>query len=456
MPEILTVLPPLVAITLAIWSREVIVSLLAGIWLSETLLRAYNPMAGAMGAVERIAAVLTDAGNARILLFCLLIGGLLELVRRSGGVAATVQRLIRTPAARGPRRVGLVTALVGCAIFIETNISVLTTGSFARGLFDRFNLSRERLAYVLDSTCSPVSVLVLINAWGAYVLGLLGDFELGNPIAVLVGSVPLNFYAILTLIGVFYTVSTNRVHGPMKRFENPQTVAQVAEPTSDEQVGRMRDMLVPLGVLLLAMLGFMVYTGEGKILEGSGSQSVLWSVSLALVVAFVLLLPGDRYSIAKLQKVSFDGMSTLLPLVTILLFSMAIGDSLKALGTGAYLAGLVSEHVAAIMIAPLLFVVAGAVSFSTGTSWGTFALMIPIGMPLALASGLPPSLALGAILGGGVFGDHCSPISDTTVVSSLAAGCDHIDHVRTQLPYALTAATVAIIFYLIAGAMAIP
>jgi tetracycline resistance efflux pump len=314
-------------------------------------------------------------------------------------------------------------------------------------------MSRERLAYVLDSTCAPVSVLVLVNAWGAYVLSLLDDFELDNPIEVLVASVPLNFYALLTLAGVFYTVLSNRVHGPLRKFEG--AAATAIDTDSEPDSTHARYMLVPLGVLVASMLGFMLYTGEGNILQGSGSKSVLWSVSLAIVVAYLMLLTHGKRKLDDLNKISFEGLSKLLPLVVILLLSMTIGDSLKALGTGAYLAGLIGDHLPAISLAPLLFVVAAAVSFSTGTSWGTFAVMIPIGMPLAFALGVPPQMALAAILGGGVFGDHCSPISDTTVVSSLAAGCNHVDHVRTQLPYALVTGVAAIMLYFLVGLVTI-
>jgi tetracycline resistance efflux pump len=449
----LTLLPPLVAIILAIWTREVIISLLAGIWLSESLMTSFNPLLGGLQTLERIAGVFSDPGSARILIFCLLIGALLELVRQSGGVRAFVDRLSHSPLTRGPRQVGALTALVGTAIFIETNISVLTTGTLARSLFDRFKMSRERLAYVLDSTCAPVSVLVLVNAWGAYVLSLLDDFELDNPIEVLVASVPLNFYALLTLVGVFYTVLSNRVHGPLKKFEG--AAATVIDTDSEPDSTHARYMLVPLGVLVASMLGFMLYTGEGNILQGSGSKSVLWSVSLAIVVAYLMLLTHGKRKLNDLNTISFEGLSKLLPLVVILLLSMTIGDSLKALGTGAYLAGLIGDTLPAISLAPLLFVVAAAVSFSTGTSWGTFAVMIPIGMPLAFALGVPPQMALAAILGGGVFGDHCSPISDTTVVSSLAAGCNHVDHVRTQLPYALVTGVAAIMLYFLVGLITI-
>ena len=451
MPELLTILPPLVAIGLAITTREVVFSLLAGIFLAETLLASFNPALGALQTIDRIAGVFADPGNARILIFCLLVGSLLEIIERSGGVAAFVRRLAGSRLIRGRRSLGLATTLTGCALFIETNISILATGSFARSLFDRFKMSREQLAYVLDSTSSPVSVLILLNAWGAYVLAMLTDYPLGaGAVTVLIAAIPLNFYAILTLIGVFYTAASGKVYGPMKSCE-----AREPEVSSDSEGGEyiqnagVLHMVLPMCALVLGMFGFMIYTGEGDILAGSGSQSVLWSVSLAIVVAAVMQI--RKTPVSSLSDHAFRGMSTLLPVVVILLLSMAIGGSLKDLGTGPFLAGIIGDHLPHATIPALIFIVSGAISFSTGTSWGTFAIMIPIAIPIAIATPVPPPLALAAVLGGGVFGDHCSPISDSTVVSSLAAGCDHIDHVRTQLPYALATGSVAVVLYLVFG-----
>lgn len=459
MPELLTIVPPLVAIGLAIATREVVFSLLAGLFLSEVLLASFNPALGALHTIDRIAGVFADPGNARILIFCLLVGSLLEIIERSGGVAAFVRRLAGSRLIQGPRTLGLATALTGCALFIETNISILATGSFARSLFDRFGLSREQLAYVLDSTSSPVSVLIMVNAWGAYVLAMLTDYSLSaGAVAVLIAAIPLNFYAILTLAGVYYTAVSGRTFGPMKDCQPRPPVTDSAHSggtdddtaaSESEGSGGLLHMVIPMGALLVGMFVFMAYTGDGDILAGSGSQSVLWSVSLAIGIAIAMQV--RRTPIAALSESAFRGMNTLLPVVVILLLSMAIGSSLKDLGTGPFLAGIIGEHLPHALIPALIFVVSGAISFSTGTSWGTFAIMIPIAIPLALATPVPPPLALAAVLGGGVFGDHCSPISDSTVVSSLAAGCDHIDHVRTQLPYALVTGSAAFLLYLVSG-----
>jgi len=445
----LTLLPPMVAIALAVYKREVIAALLVALFTSEFLQHAYNPVFGAMATLERIVAVFGDADNTRILVFSLLIGALLAFIRDFGGVAAFVDRISKTGLVNGPRRVGLVTTFTGIAIFIETNLSVLTAGIFSQSLFDSFHLSRARLAYVIDSTCAPVSVLILVNAWGAYILQLVAPYELANPVASVAYTIPLNFYAWFTLLLVFYTVSFNRSHGPMR-----QSDAQASSATPELHTAtptRSRYMLLPLAVMVLGILAFMVYTGHGKLLAGSGSRSVFWGTALAILVAYALLRYDKKEPHRKLVEQAFSGMGKLLPLVTTVLLAMAIGASMRALGTGAFVAGMVGDFLPAFAVAPLVFISAAVISFTTGTSWGTFGILIPIAIPVAQSMDLPVPLVLAAMLGGGVFGDHCSPISDTTIISSLASGCDHLEHVRTQLPYALVAGLLSTVAYALAG-----
>jgi Na+/H+ antiporter NhaC len=210
-------------------------------------------------------------------------------------------------------------------------------------------------------------------------------------------------------------------------------------------------MLLPLASMILAMIGFMLWTGNGDLASGDGSKSVLYATVFACFVAYILLLSSKQSSHKELVDTGFKGMGEILPLVTIVLFSLTLGASLKELGTGIFVAGMVGDYLPISLIVPVLFLAGGMMSFSTGTSWGTFAILIPIGVPLIQTLGLPPSLVIAAILGGGVFGDHCSPISDTTAVSSIASGCDLLTHVRTQMPYALFGGVLAFVGYFIAS-----
>ena len=447
----LTLLPPLLALAIAVWSRDVYWALGLAIWTSETLNADFNPALGLLASVERAVSIFGNEGNTRILLFCLIIGALIEYMRRSGGIAGMVNWLERTGAAGTRRRAGAVTALTGTLIFVETNISLLTTGIMGRPLFDRLKMSRARLAYIIDSTSAPVSILILLNGWGAFVLGLLAEYDLDNPLAVLVATIPLNFYALLTVAGVWITVLSDRTFGPMRARENRMMAANDDAPEDETGSGSALNMGMPLLVLVGGALGFMLWTGNGNMLEGSGSQSILWAVCLATALAFILLARSGKEKKGSLIEIGFKGMGDLLPAVTVIFLALVLGASLKALGTGEVLGSLAAGIPFAWALPAIVFVVAGITSFTTGTSWGTYGILVPVAIPLALGSGVPPSLALAAVLGGGVFGDHCSPISDTSIIASLAAECDHIDHVRTQLPYALATGLLAVIGYLAAG-----
>jgi len=266
---------------------------------------------------------------------------------------------------------------------------------------------------------------------------------------ILWGTIHLNFYALVTLLVVFYSAWTGRYFGPLARSlpESPDASATHQNIVAS----KARYMVVPLAVMIFGMLGFMYWTGNGDLAAGNGSKSVLYATVLAILVAYLQLLFSGLFDHLKLIRIGFDGMGELLPLVAIVLLALALGSSLRDLGTGIYIAGLVGENLPQFLIPAMLFLAGGLISFSTGTSWGTFAILIPLGMPLAISLDLPPSLLLSAILGGGVFGDHCSPISDTTAVSAIASGCNLLEHVKTQLPYALFAGGIALGMYVVAG-----
>ncbi len=490
LPTWLSILPPLVALAFVLWRKEVVSSLMVGLFVSEALLTVNGGRFSLLGsftaAIERAVTELTNPGNARLILFSLLIGALLGFMRFSGGVQATVDRLINLGVARNPRRAGLMTFFTGVVVFLESNLSVLTAGIVSRGLFDKFSMSRERLAYIIDSTSAPVCILIFLNGWGAFVMGLVAPYDIGRtPASLMLGAAALNVYAISTLMVVFYTVWSGRVYGPLARCEALQAqskktpslakeenklVDTVSEKTEDEvsSNGRAKDMLIPLAVLVLGMVGFMYITGHESllsevshnqpsptiwqaILAGSGSKSVLYATILATLVAFFMLLSQPRFTHKQLMQQAFTGMSELLPLVAILFMSICLGASVRELGTGEFIAGLVANYLPIWAVPAIVFIAAGAASFTTGTSWGTFALMVPIAMPISISLGIPVELMLSAVLGGGVFGDHCSPVSDTTAVSSLAAGCDLLDHIRTQLPYALVCGGVSVLLYLLMG-----
>ncbi|MEQ3515533.1 Na+/H+ antiporter NhaC family protein [Pseudoalteromonas sp. BZB3] len=449
-----SILPPLIAILVVFWRKEVIMALLLAVISSEFLLLYTQGQSGLLtfvNSVERVISVVTSAGNSRILIFSIVIGALLAYIRESGGVAATVNKLMNLGVAKSKRQVGLLTMFTGTSVFIESNMSVLTSGIVSRGLFDKFKMSRARLAYIIDSTSAPVCILILLNGWGAYVLGLLSNYELEqSAVSILWSSVAFNFYAIIALLIVLYTIVFDKVHGPMKEAEQ-QLEKQNLEIDAGPAASKARFMLIPLLTLIVSMVGFMFWTGNGELASGSGSKSVLYATVLASMVAYLQLIAHKQFTHHQLVDIGFKGMGELLPLVSIVLLSLTLGASLKELGTGQFVASLVGEYLPIYLIVPVLFLTGAVSSFTTGTSWGTFAILIPIGVPLIQALGLPAPLVVGAILSGGIFGDHCSPISDTSAVSALASGCDLLTHVKTQLPYALVGGLLALLSFFVAS-----
>ena len=308
--------------------------------------------------------------------------------------------------------------------------------------------------------------MIPLNAWGAVIIGLVASTGVENALEVFIASIAYNFYAIVAIILSAVVIWKNLDIGPMKKAEERTQGGDILWPgampmvdISAEQLVHGDDGDIPSAALMVVPILTMVFmmpiglyiTGDGDLIAGSGSVSVLWAVIAAIVVSWVMLLGSGASTINELMRTFMKGAEALLPIATILLFALALGDVAQALGTGVYIAGIVGDTIPGPLLAPLIFLVSSFIAFSVGSSWGTFAIMIPIAIPIATTLGLPIPLFLGAAISGAIFGDHASPISDTTVVASMASATDHIDHVRTQLPYALIAGAIAATLFLIAG-----
>jgi len=465
-PTWVSLLPPLLAISLAIISRQVYLSLAGGVWLGWTVLEGWNPGIGLVRAIDGAVNVLSDPGDAKVILFTLVIGALIATVESSGGVRGFVKFLESRRWVTTPRRARLLAWMAGVTLFIESNINVLVAGSVARPLFDRFKISREKLAYIIDSASAPTCIMIPLNAWGAYNLGILSGLGVENPVRVFLSAVVLNFYAMAALLLAFATAYWGIDIGPMKKAEKRTAGGQIlwpeAKPLMDESIlspkpndripPRAMNMVVPIAVMVLMMPLSLFLTGDGNLMEGSGSTSVLWAVMSGLAVAWILLLVQKGASVDDLTRTGLKGAGGLVPMALILLLALALGDVAQALGTGQFVAQITEGILPPVVFLPLVFLVGAGIAFSIGSSWGTFAIMLPIAVPAAEAMGLPLAPFVAASLSGGVFGDHSSPISDTTIISSMASATDHIDHVRTQLPYALLAGGVAALAFAILGA----
>ena len=444
----ITLLPPLVAIIIAIWRKNALLALLAGLFLCHIMISSWQPLQGIVGGVNELFHVFSSIGNVYIICFGLLIGALVTLMNASGAVNGFINHLSDLNFVKNKRQASLLPTIIGTSIFTDTNLSMFTGGMASQQLFDKHKLSRARLAYLLDSTCAPVSILFLINGWGAYVLGLLDEFSFDDPVGILIGTIGYNFYAIIAVALAYYTAYSGKVYGPMKHAESHINTAKTPVV---QQVALARVMWLPLISLLIITLGLLFITGDGDIRRGSGSFSVFWAIASSLTILISMILLYRLLTPKQITASAISGIKTMIAPVSILIISFAFGSAIKALGTGIYVSQLMNLEVPLVLMAPILFIAAAIMAFATGTSWGTWAILIPIAVPIALESGLPIHFLVASVLGGGIFGDHASPISDTTIVASIASGCDHFEHVKTQLPYALFGGIITLVLYVLVG-----
>jgi len=451
----LSVLIPLFIIVMAIITKDVVVSLLSGIFFGELVLHSFNPLTAMVELLEGVVKLFAEGWITKTLIFALLVGAIIKLISRSGGVDGFVHYLsTKQKGVDSPKGAQFLAYFIGIVIFIESSITSLVAGTVAKPLCDKNQVSREKLAFICDSTSAPVCSLVPFNAWGALLLGLIGaaisdKVIAGESLPLLVESIFYNFYSLIIMVIVFFTILFDINIGPMKRAK---PVPYVEEREKEGEHRSVWVMLLPLLVLIIMVPISLYYTGDGDIRHGSGSTSVFYATIASLMFTYGYYMLKGYLSHKEYFSSLYEGISDMIPIVLILLLAFFIGDIIKELGTANYIATAVKAAELPVFLLPLLiFLVAGVTAFSTGTSWGTFSIMMPIALGLAGTFELNIPLMIGAVISGGIFGDHVSPISDTTIISSMATGCDHIEHVRTQMPYALVGAFIASLFYLLFG-----
>lgn len=462
----LSIIPPLVAIILAIITKEVMISLFFGIVSGLLIFTNGNIIMTFTQTFELMVGKMADGEwNARILLTVALLGALVGLLSRSGAsrvFAQTAQRKVKSK--RGAQ---LTTIAAGVFIFFDDYFNSLTVGSVMRPVTDRFKVSREKLAYLIDSTAAPVCVLVPISTWAAYILSLIAaEYDkIGQsvpPLQVFLRAVPYNLYAWVTLALIIFIGYTGLDFGPMAKAEAraaSQADKHVEVDVQDSGRASLLDIILPVFTLIIATIvsmlalgGFFSGAGVQQAFENTDSATaMMYGTFLAIVVAVALYYFGKRLTLQQNMEAILDGMKTMMISIVVLVLAWSIGGVTEMLGTGDFVANLVTGNLPTFLLPLVAFVTACIIAFSTGTSWGTFAIMLPIAVPMAVASGLEIPMMIGAVLAGGIFGDHCSPISDTTILSSTGADCNHIEHVRTQLPYAALGAVVAGVGFIAAG-----
>jgi len=463
---VLSILPPALSIYLAIHTRNVIFSLSVGSLLGALILADFNPFFAIVNLIEHHLFVqLSNGSNSQVLIVSLVIGGFIALLEKSGG-AASFSSLV-TKFVSNPVRGQTAAWFAGIAIFFTDSGNALIVGPLFRPIFKKLRICKEKLAYIIDTTAAPVSILVPFIGWGVYIMSLIENAyqDIGvtdQPFKVLLEVWPYQFYALLSLFAIPMLLSTRRDFGPMlkaqqqydkaidKQQETEETLEDIAlEP---EPGVKLSTFLLPISVLLLSVTGFLVYfaftEGVGGVHVRSG---IFISYLFASITCTVIMKRNQNISFSESLTRFFQGMEKLVYICSILVLAWTLGSICKDLHTGNYLAGLIGDSISPALLPAMVFILGAVMSFATGSSYGTFAILMIIVVPVANTLGAPLVITIAAVLSGGLFGDHTSPISDTTALASMGSGCQHIDHVSTQLSYALISGAIALVGFVMAG-----
>lgn len=468
----LSIMPPIIAIALALITKEVISSLLIGIFFGA-FTYAFSSGTGIMGGLDTTFALMgTKIGdNATMILFLALLGVLVVLVTSAGGSQA--YGVWAATKIKNKKMAQLATGLLGFIIFVDDYFNCLTVGTVMRPVTDKYRIARAKLAYLIDSTAAPVCIIAPISSWAAAVgstLATANIFE--SDLMAFVSTIPFNLYALLTILMVFIMTLTGESYGPMREIERRAELhnelgALTEDITLEDSKGTVKDLLIPILALIILSILAMLYTGGLFSGEADGiaaafgncdsSTSLVLGGFGAILVTFVLYIPRKILTFKEFMGSVNEGIKMMVPAITILVLAWTIsGVCRDLLSTGEYIGELVHTSNFPLIFLPLvIFVVAAFLSFSMGTAWGTFGILIPIVLLICEESMATDAslmtVTLAATLGGSVFGDHCSPISDTTILSSTGADCEHMEHVSTQIPYALTVAAACVVGYAVSA-----
>jgi Na+/H+ antiporter NhaC len=428
-------------------------SLFGGIALGEFILNNFSFLQTLQSLFSLFSSLLSEVWILKTLGFILLVGSIMELIKHSGGVEGFVELMQKKIGIVKTKRSALMLSyIIGIFIFIESTITSLIAGAVGKPFCQRYSISNAKLAFVCDSTSAPISSLIVLNGWGALLLGLIvSQIEdgviSGDGVDILIDAVAYNFYAISALLITFLSIYFDINIGPMRYA----TVSKFTSLEENRVAKSFYLMLLPVVLMVFGVFVFLYITGDGDILRGSGSSSIFYTMLVVLLFMFVYYVFGGYMGAKEYIQHSYKGVKDIFSIALILLFAFAIGKVTTQMNTGLYLASLASDTISVYMLFGVIFLLSSVISFSTGTSWGTFSIMIPVALPMAVGMGADISLSIAAVISGGVFGDHCSPISDTTIISSMASGCDVVEHVKTQLPYALISGLIALILFIVAG-----
>jgi len=463
----LALVPPLLTVVLAVYSRNVILALALGIACGSLILTDFRPFDALLNAIEaQVLDEISRGTQAQVILVIMVIGGFVKLLEVSGGARAFARYMVT--AVSTPVKAQLLAWLSGLGIFFTDSGNSLIIGPLYRSVFEEFRLCREKLAYILDTTSSPISILIPFIGWGAYIMGLIEQAyqEVGlteNAFSVLVKVIPYQFYAFLALLSVPIVVLSKRDYGPMLTAQRKYlqewstvraTAARVVPTGAPEALSadRLQVFLAPLGVMLVLVIGLFIWHG---IHEGVTSIHIRSTLVIAYLSASITCAAMMRYyhgvTLGKSLTVFVEGAEKLVYISIVLVLAWSLSSVTNDLRTAEYVSSLIGDAVPAALFPVLVFILGSVISLSTGSSYGTFAILMAIAVPVGFDLGASMYLTIAAVLSGGLIGDHISPISDTTVLASVGADCNHISHVTTQSAYAAVTGVVTAFAYLLAG-----
>lgn len=468
---IISIIPPILAILLALKTKNIIISLFFGLYFGAIALADWNPIAAFANLIPDFiyAQVAGDSNMQSITNLCI-IGGFTSLITASGGAAAFAKKTAKLIKKKRAAETSM--WLGGLFIWFTDSGNSLLVGPIFQPIAEKFKVSREKFAYILDATSSPICALVPIISWGVYIMGLIDtELEKMPQIAssgwdLFIEAIPFQFYNILTLLMVGFLCLTQYDYGPMlkaqKRAEQTgktirdggvpmRSTVEVSLPEGIEP--RAVSVILPLAIMLCTMFTVFFLNGFPKTSIGGVviRQGIALGFILGGIAAGIINCKLGIFTPKQVENKVFEGMKDMMYLIVMMILSWSLGSVCSQMGTAYYILEVTEGFLNPAVLPALLFIIGCCMSLATGSSWGTFAILIPIGFPIAAIMGTPLAVTIAAVISGGVFGDQCSPISDTTMLASMGSACDHIDHFKTQFPYACTVAAVSIVLYLIAG-----
>lgn len=467
---VLSLIPAILAIVFAVYSKNVIISLFIGVFSGVLILVGYNPIAAVKSLIgDYFFVQLTDSYNAGVIVLLVFIGGFIALMEKSGGAQAFAKKVSKLINTKGKAQIGA--WLGGILIFFSDLGTPLIIGPIFEPIMDKLKVSREKLAWIIDSTASPVAVLVPFIGWGVYVMGLIKtEFEALNiaqsDYTAFVKAIPFQIYPLLVVLMVPLIAITKLDFSAMlkaeRRVENTGMLhwgnanpARKVEKLEEYELENSKPTLViiPLLVLFATLFGILIPLGFPiKPVAGGDFRIALTTAYLfAAMTIMGLMIFYKLKTFTDAFNIYVSGMQRMTHVIITLILAWSLASVIKELGTSNYIIQILEGRLPVVLVPALLFIIGACTSFATGSSWGTFAIMMPLAIPMAVSLGASISVCIGAVLSGGLFGDHCSPISDTTILASTGAGCDLIEHVKTQLPYALLAGGITFLGFLIAG-----